>query len=83
MKTYTFGEILKHARLDSGMTQAQLACYAGVDRTYISKLENGSFKRERLNLPSPHVVKRLIDALKDDALSFRYMKILMEFFDEI
>lgn len=33
------GEILKNARIASGMTQEDLAFKAGVDRSYISMLE--------------------------------------------
>ena len=36
-----FGDILRRERLAAGLTQEQLAHAAGVDRTYISMLENG------------------------------------------
>jgi transcriptional regulator with XRE-family HTH domain len=35
------GPVLREARLAADLTQEQLAFRAGVDRTYISQLENG------------------------------------------
>ena len=34
------GDILREAREKAGLTQEQLAFQAGVDRTYVSQLEN-------------------------------------------
>jgi Predicted transcriptional regulators len=34
------GQVLKEARSKAGLTQEQLAFKAGVDRTYLSELEN-------------------------------------------
>ncbi|MBB5938214.1 helix-turn-helix domain-containing protein [Streptomyces zagrosensis] len=37
-----FGSEVRHAREHAGMTQAQLALAAAYDRTYVSRVENGS-----------------------------------------
>ena len=36
-----FGPVLRAARLAAGLTQEALSFKAGLDRTYISQLENG------------------------------------------
>ena len=51
------GEELRKARMAAGMTQEQLAFAAGVDRTYISQLENN--KRS----PTLQFLFRLCDAI--------------------
>jgi transcriptional regulator with XRE-family HTH domain len=51
------GEELRKARMAAGMTQEQLAFAAGVDRTYISQLEND--KRS----PTLQFLFRLCDAM--------------------
>ncbi len=53
-----FGEILKELRLKKGLTQQQLADYAGIDRAYISELERG------LLMPSVETVFRIAKVLK-------------------
>ncbi len=39
-----FGELLKHYRVRSNMSQSRLAEIAGVDKSYISRLEKGERK---------------------------------------
>lgn|GEM_PF-4626801 len=42
----TFGERLKNARIDSGLTQLQLSFRMGVDRSTVSRWENGALSIE-------------------------------------
>jgi transcriptional regulator with XRE-family HTH domain len=49
-----FGNTIKGLRIESGMTQSELAEMIGVDHTYISKIENGTSKP-----PSKRVLKKL------------------------
>jgi transcriptional regulator with XRE-family HTH domain len=37
----TFGELLREKRRSAGVSQRELAAHAGLDFSYISKLENG------------------------------------------
>lgn len=37
----SLGAAIRHYRLEAGLTQAQLAAKAGMDRAYLSQLENG------------------------------------------
>jgi transcriptional regulator with XRE-family HTH domain len=37
----SLGAALKHYRQETGLTQAELAATAGLDRSYLSQLENG------------------------------------------
>jgi len=37
----SLGAAIKHYRQEEGLTQAQLAAMAGMDRSYLSQLENG------------------------------------------
>lgn len=53
-----FGELLREKRRASGLSQRQLAERAGVDFSYISKLENG-----RLPAPADDTVVRLCKIL--------------------
>lgn len=53
----TLGEELRNARQEADLTQEQLAFAAGVDRTYISQLENDH------KSPTVDVLFRLCDAL--------------------
>lgn len=39
-----FGEVLREIRTKKGLTQQQLADYTGLDRAYISELENGKLQ---------------------------------------
>ncbi len=54
----TFGEILREKRQTAGLSQRQLADRAGVDFSYISKIENG-----RLPAPADDTVTRLAEIL--------------------
>jgi transcriptional regulator with XRE-family HTH domain len=54
----TFGEVLREKRRAAGMSQRQLAELAGVDFSYISKLENG-----RLPAPAADTTARLAACL--------------------
>lgn len=37
-----FGQVLKEIRTEKGLTQQALADFAGMDRKFISRLENGN-----------------------------------------
>jgi len=54
-----FGEYIKGLREEAGYTQRQLALYAKVSNTEISKIESGERKK-----PSPEVLKKLAPYLK-------------------
>src|SRR5262249_36784493 len=54
----TFGELLREKRRASGLSQRQLADRAGVDFSYISKIENG-----RLPAPADDTVVRICGIL--------------------
>jgi transcriptional regulator with XRE-family HTH domain len=54
----TFGEVLKEKRRAAGLSQRQLAERAGVDFSYISKLEN-----DRLPAPAADTTARLAACL--------------------
>jgi transcriptional regulator with XRE-family HTH domain len=64
-----FGELLREARKQAKLTQQELAEKVGVDDSYISKIETGTFQP-----PSREVVVALADALgiskKAERLSF-------------
>jgi transcriptional regulator with XRE-family HTH domain len=49
------GAAIRHFRHEAGLTQAELAAQVGVQRTYLSKLENGEMSEQ---------VDRLIQLLK-------------------
>lgn len=51
------GDELRKARTKAGMTQEALSFASGVDRTYISELENGR------KSPTVEVLMRLCDAM--------------------
>jgi transcriptional regulator with XRE-family HTH domain len=53
-----FGEILRQKRRDAGVSQRKLAEQAGVDFSYVSKLENG-----RLPPPAADTVRRFASVL--------------------
>ena len=52
------GDILREAREKAGLTQEQLAFQAGVDRTYVSQLENDK------KSPTVATLFRLCSAMK-------------------
>ena len=54
----TFGEMLRECRRQSALSQRELAKRAGVDFSYISKLENG-----RLSAPAADTILRLTEAM--------------------
>lgn len=60
----TFGEILKRIRTDKGLTQPQFAQMAGIEQSYLSKLENDK------SVPSAEMFTTIISALEMDAASF-------------
>lgn len=39
-----FGQVLREARQEHGLSQEQLALQSDIDRTYISKLEKGMYQ---------------------------------------
>ena len=39
-----FGQVLREVRNEQGVSQERLALEAGIDRSYISKLENGLYQ---------------------------------------
>jgi transcriptional regulator with XRE-family HTH domain len=52
-----FGELLKEARQKAKLTQIELAEKVGIDHSYISKIEKGSY------LPNRNTVLTIIDSL--------------------
>jgi transcriptional regulator with XRE-family HTH domain len=60
----TFGERLKQIRTDKGLTQPQFAQMAGIEQSYLSKLENDK------SVPSAEMFTTIISALEMDAASF-------------
>ena len=57
-----FGERVRELRKEQGMSQRELADRAGIDFTYLSKIENG-----RMEPPSEEVIRRVAGALDTDA----------------
>lgn len=57
-----FGQVLRKARNDVGLSQEKLALQVGLDRTYISLLERG------LRQPSLTTIFRLCEALEIDSV---------------
>jgi len=51
------GAILKKARADAGLSQEELAFRAGIDRTYVSQLENDK------KSPTVQMLFRICEAL--------------------
>ncbi len=58
----TFGSVLRSLRRNSGLSQEELAKLAGVDFTYISKLEN-----DRVRPPAEETIYRICSALQANA----------------
>jgi len=54
----TLGEQLKKIRADKGLSQPELAELAGIEQSYLSKLENDK------SLPSSEVLRKLLSAFK-------------------
>ena len=59
-----FGERLKQLRTDRGLTQPQFAQLAGIEQSYLSKLENDK------SVPSADMFTTIVSALEMDAPSF-------------
>lgn len=51
----SLGEAIRHYRTEAGMTQAELAAQAGIQRSYLSELESGKETEQ---------VKRLLKVLR-------------------
>lgn len=49
------GTAIRHFRTEAGLTQAELAARARIQRTYLSKLENGDLNEQ---------VERIVEVLK-------------------
>ncbi|MGH8854733.1 MAG: helix-turn-helix domain-containing protein [Telluria sp.] len=59
-----FGERLKQLRTDQGLTQPQFAQAAGIEQSYLSKLENDK------SVPSAEMFSTIVSALGMDAPAF-------------
>jgi transcriptional regulator with XRE-family HTH domain len=59
-----FGERLKQIRTDKGLTQPQFAQVAGIEQSYLSKLENDK------SVPSADMFTTILAGLKMDAVTF-------------
>jgi transcriptional regulator with XRE-family HTH domain len=59
-----FGERLKQIRTDKGLTQPQFAQAAGIEQSYLSKLENDK------SVPSAEMFSTILAGLEMDAASF-------------
>lgn len=55
-----FGKVIRHYRIEQGISQEELGFLADVHRTYISQIERG------LKSPTLKVIKTLADALQTD-----------------
>lgn len=62
----TLGERIKELRKNKKMTQRQLAEVAGIDFTYLSKIENDRLEHS----PSLKALQRLAEVLEADELEF-------------
>lgn len=60
----TFGERLKQIRTERGLTQPQFAELAGIEQSYLSKLENDK------SVPSAEMFTTILSALEMDAPAF-------------
>ena len=59
-----FGERLKELRTDKGLTQPQFAALAGIEQSYLSKLENDK------SVPSAEMFSTILAALGMNAATF-------------
>ncbi|MET0981408.1 MAG: helix-turn-helix transcriptional regulator [Telluria sp.] len=59
-----FGERLKQIRTEKGLTQPQFAQVAGIEQSYLSKLENDK------SVPSADMFSTILSALEFDAATF-------------
>lgn len=60
----TFGERLREIRKERGLTLREVADKAGIDFTYLSKIENGRIPYT----PAVDTIRQLADVLKVDSL---------------
>ena len=65
----TLGGLLKARRKKLKLTAEELADKAGIDRTYITKIETDD------KLPSPVIMEKIANALSDEDLFKAYIKI--------
>ena len=65
----TLGNLLKARRKSLKLTAEELADKAGIDRTYITKIETDD------KLPSPVIMEKITNALSDEDLFKMYIKI--------
>ena len=65
----TLGGLLKAQRKKLKLTAEELADKAGIDRTYITKIETDD------KLPSPVIMEKITNALSDEDLFKAYIKI--------
>ncbi|MFC1510142.1 helix-turn-helix domain-containing protein [Candidatus Omnitrophota bacterium] len=72
----SFGERVRNARKKKKLTAEDLAKKMGVDRTYISKIENKNY------FPSSSKIKKLFDSLNDTAVVDAYMSNKYPGFDD-
>ena len=68
-----FGGVLKELRAEKGISQERLALDAGIDRSYISKLETGVYQPSLtmlfaiagvLSVPPEEIVRRISASLE-------------------
>ncbi len=60
----TLGERIRELRTAQELTQRDAASRAGIDFTYLSKIENG--KLDRSDYPSEKLIRKLAEVLKGD-----------------
>jgi HTH-type transcriptional regulator, competence development regulator len=65
----TFGTLIRQARKEKGLSQRDLAKLAGVNYTYLSKLENDHAGTP----PSEEVIERLAEHLELSSEDLRYL----------
>ena len=65
----TFGNLLKKLRKEENLTAEELADKAGIDRTYITKIETDD------KLPSVAIMEKIAKVLNDEDLFKEYLKI--------
>jgi transcriptional regulator with XRE-family HTH domain len=65
----TLGSLLKDRRKKLKLTTEKLSKKAGIDRTYITKIEKDN------KLPSPAIMEKIANALSDEDLFKVYLKI--------
>lgn len=66
-----FGLVLKKTRKEKGLSQEQLAFDSGLDRSYISKLEVGSYQP---SISTIFAIAEVLNVRPDDLVSEVYEK---------